>query len=347
MRITYVTEDTTLWGGIGVVFQHLELLAGAGHDVFLTTLTSGPDWYPLNVPVHTIKSLEPSLIPDADIIVATSWRTIKPVVQSKKGIAVHFCQGYEGDYKEISHLKSTIDEAYSCRIPKLTVSRHLDKLLTEQFDAETYYVGQMLNRDIFYPSNRKNNTWLRFFKKRSLKLFTILVVGPFEGDFKNIRIALEGISLSKKRLHVPVNLVRVSQFPLIHEEEEIIRPDIYHCHVPHHAMGEIYRRADLFISMSKEAEGFGLPALEAMGCGVPAILSKISSYTSFDDRRDYALFLDPDPEALAEAISKLFHDSASRERLIRKGLNVAAKFTPDALLTRIINAFGDIRTRSG
>ena len=51
MRITYLTEDTELWGGIAVVFQHLELLADAGHDAFLTTPAPEPDWYPLKVPI--------------------------------------------------------------------------------------------------------------------------------------------------------------------------------------------------------------------------------------------------------------------------------------------------------
>ena len=362
MRITYVTQDTELWGGIGVVFQHLELLAEAGHDAFLTTPAGKPDWYPLHVPLRRIERLDASLIPAADIVVATSWRTIKPVVQSGKGIAVHLCQGYEGDYREFFSLKSDIDEAYSSKIPKLTVSRHLDKLLAERFKAETYFIGQMLDNDIFYPAENKDENksdasriWERtahtlgsvFNKSRQhVEPFKILVVGPFGVSFKNIDVALKGISLARKKMKLPVKLIRVSQFPLTIEEKKVIQPDSYYVHVPHQSMGEIYRDVDLFISTSREEEGFGLPALEAMGCGIPAILSNISSYTSFGDRLEHALFIDPeDPEALAEAIARLFHDRALRERLIRRGLDVAGNFARERFSNRLEAALEQIFNR--
>jgi glycosyltransferase involved in cell wall biosynthesis len=339
MRITYVTASTELWGGIAVVFQHLELLSEAGHDAFLTTPAAKPDWYHLKAPIYPIQNLDPAHIPHADIIVATSWTTIKPVVESKKGIPVHLCQGLEGDYKEWHSQKAVIDEVYSYKIPKLTVSPHLDEFLIERFDAKTYYIGQMVNRDIFYPSQGRHT------EKRNSP-FRILVVGPFEADFKNIPVALRGVVLAGKRLGVPLKLIRASQFPLSDEEQTIIKPDAYHFHVPYHEMGEIYRSADLFISMSKEAEGFGLPALEAMSCGVPTILSSISSYTSFDETRNYSLFVKhSDPESLADAIVEIFNNRTLREKLVHQGLIVAGKFTKENVLNRLNSSFESILYR--
>ncbi|HMK50234.1 MAG TPA: glycosyltransferase [Thermodesulfovibrionales bacterium] len=359
MRITYVTEDTDLWGGISVVFQQLELLSDAGHDAFLTTPAPKPDWYNLKVPVYRIEKLEASLIPSADIIVATSWRTIKPVVESGKGTPVHLCQGYEGDYKELADSKAFIDEVYSYRIPKLTVARHLEKLLIDRFRAETYFIGQLLDKDIFYPARDEKESgtdfsdlWKRtvskfgtlFNKGRQYRApFTILVVGPFDVIFKNIPSALKGVWLAKESMKLPVRLIRASQFPLSDEEVKLIRPDAYYFHVPHESMGEIYRRADLFVSTSLEAEGFGLPALEAMGCGIPTILSNISSYTSFDHPQDYALFVDPfDAKALEDSISRLFHDNSLRESLAKRGLSVAGNFTKEKVAIRLENSLTEI-----
>jgi glycosyltransferase involved in cell wall biosynthesis len=336
MKITYVTESTELWGGIYVVFQHLELLSDVGHHAFLTTLGAKPDWYPLEAPIYSVQCLDTNNIPRADIIVATSWTTIRPVVESKKGIPVHLCQGYEGDFKELQPQKAAIDEVYSYDIPKLTVSPHLDGFLRKRFNAETHYIGQALDRDIFYAAQ----DWQ---KENSNKTFTILVVGPFQADFKNIGAALTGIKLARKRLKAHVKLVRVSQFPLSDEERKIIEPDEYHFHVPHHAMGEIYREADLFVSMSKEAEGFGLPAVEAMACGVPTVLSSISSYMSFDENADYSLFVKhSDPESLADAIAEIFNNRPLREKLVGRGLNVAAKFTRENVLNRLNRSFESI-----
>lgn len=342
MRITYVTEDTELWGGLGVIFQHLELLAGAGHDVFLTTQTSGPDWYPLKVPVHTIKSLDPSLIPDADVIVATSWRTIEPVAESKKGIPVHLCQGYEASLKELDALKSKIDEAYSIGLPVLTISHHLSAFVKERFNAEAYYIGQMVNRKIFHPQRNPLKRLLMHFSRPS----RLLVVGPFEGSYKNIPIILKAVTLANKRLRKPLNLVRVSQFPLSHEEEQIIKPDEYYYRVPYNRMGDIYRSSDMLVSLSTEAEGFGLPVLEAMACGVPTILSRIPSHCGFDDHLDCAFFVDSQPEALSDALQEMCQNLKLRHRLSDRGLSVAVKFTPEALLTRLINAFEDILSHS-
>lgn len=83
----------------------------------------------------------------------------------------------------------------------------------------------MINSDIFYPSQGGRD-------EKGTSHFRLLVVGPFEADFKNIIVALRGIVLAKKRLKVPVKLIMASQFPLSDEEQAIIKSDAYHFHVP-------------------------------------------------------------------------------------------------------------------
>jgi len=339
LKITYLFESTTLWGGNKVALEQAEALSDEGYHVSIVSKDSGPSWYPLKLPVITAATLDADTIPESDIIIGTYWPTVKAAYESKKGLAVHLCQGYEGGNKELLPQKAAIDEVYSYRIPKLTVSPHLDRLLKERFQAETYYIGHMLNRNIFHPLRGRSD-------EKGLTPFRILVVGPFEADVKNIVTALKGISLARKRVKAAVKLIRVSQFPLSAEEKGILEPDEYHAHVPYPGMGEFYRNADLLISVSKEAEGFGLPALEAMGCGVPTILSRISSYSSFDISRDYALFVEPlDYVSLAESIVVLFHDRPLRERLIQRGLAVTEHFTKERVISRLSSALETIAHR--
>ncbi len=347
LKITYLFESTTLWGGNKVGFEQAEALSEAGHDVTILSKDAGPTWYNLRLPVMEVPNFDATTIPESDIIIGTFWPTVKAAYESGKGIPVHLCQGYEGGCKEYNSIKAAIDEVYSYKIPRLTVSPHLDKLLIDQFNAETHYIGQMLNRDIFYPlSNSNNIKRLNPFKLFRPKALRILVIGPFEADVKNIPTTLKGISLAKERHKLPVKLIRVSQFPLSAEEKKIMKPDLYHFHTPYHEMGEIYRNADVLISMSKEAEGFGLPPLEAMACGVPTILSRIPSHLAYDDINDYAVFTEMNPEAVSNAIQILYKNKELRQRLSARGLSVAAKFTKKSVLSRLTAAFKDIISSS-
>lgn len=73
-------------------------------------------------------------------------------------------------------------------------------------------------------------------------------------------------------------------------------------------------------------EGFGLPPLEAMGCGVPAITSNVSSLPEVVG--DTGLSVDPlDVEALAAAMRTMAQDPTLRATLSAKALARAGGFT--------------------
>lgn len=338
LKITYLLESTQLWGGTKVALEHAELLSEQGHIVTILSKDRGPDWYPLKLRITRASQFDSESIPQSDIVVGTYWPTVRDAFTAKKGTTVHLCQGYEGDFAELQHVKDDIDEVYRLNIPKLTVSPHLKRFLFERFGSNAFYIGQTINKNIFYPIETE--------RSGSLALpLNLLVVGPYEVNFKNIPPSLKGIAVIKKMGLLPVKLLRVSQFPLSLEEKSIVRPDSYYCNVPYHKMGDIYRKADLFISMSKEAEGFGLPALEAMACGVPSILSRISSYMSLGSPADYALFVDkPDQEDVADAIIRLAGDRIRYAYLRKRGLDVAAEYTPERMVTRLEKALIEILT---
>jgi glycosyltransferase involved in cell wall biosynthesis len=73
-------------------------------------------------------------------------------------------------------------------------------------------------------------------------------------------------------------------------------------------------------------EGFGLPPLEAMGCGTPVISSNTSSLPEVVG--DAGIMVDPhDLDGLVEAMCLVFNDPAVREEMWTKGLSRAAGFT--------------------
>jgi glycosyltransferase involved in cell wall biosynthesis len=73
-------------------------------------------------------------------------------------------------------------------------------------------------------------------------------------------------------------------------------------------------------------EGFGLPVLEAMACGTPAVASNASSMPEIGG--DAALYFDPlDAEGMADAIRRLLRDTDLRDEMRARGLTQAARFS--------------------
>ena len=98
----------------------------------------------------------------------------------------------------------------------------------------------------------------------------------------------------------------------------------------------LYSGASLLVQPSL-AEGFGLPPLEAMACGVPVLSSDAGSLPEV--LGDAAELLPPrDPDAWAAAVLRLLSDAAKRAALAERGSRRAAGFTWErtAAMTRAI-----------
>lgn len=73
-------------------------------------------------------------------------------------------------------------------------------------------------------------------------------------------------------------------------------------------------------------EGFGVPVIEAMKCGVPVLTSKNSSMQEISE--EAALYFDPQNiDDIADKLMRIYKDEKGRKDLIQKGFAAAQKYS--------------------
>ncbi|MFO7659513.1 MAG: glycosyltransferase family 1 protein [Candidatus Cloacimonadaceae bacterium] len=90
-------------------------------------------------------------------------------------------------------------------------------------------------------------------------------------------------------------------------------------------MGALYKYADLYLFPSLY-EGFGIPLLEAMACGIPVLCSNRSSLPEIGG--DAVVTFDPEMHAdIAAKILKVLNNPDLRHRMIERGLERVKHFS--------------------
>ncbi len=102
----------------------------------------------------------------------------------------------------------------------------------------------------------------------------------------------------------------------------------------------IYRGATAFIFPS-QYEGFGLPVLEAMACGVPVVASDASSIPEVVGTAGILLPPD-DAEGMAGALLQLLQDAAFHAEMRRRALDQAGRFSWEQTARRTLEAYREI-----
>jgi glycosyltransferase involved in cell wall biosynthesis len=351
---TYVGKDREgkpgFSGGIKIVSQHVKILNEMGYETLLITkyLPADLNLAELNLYEKPIVLKSDEDIPDCDLYVGAAFSDVRMLFRRGKGRVVHLCEGYEPieylsrikgeviterylrkgffsifrEYIDLLKFKKRvkrIESIYALPTVKAAISKHLVELIERRFAQKCFLIQSSIDSNIFYPDERK--VWGSSGKIR------ILSVGPIQMGFKGIPDALQAIRMLKEK-GIPVEFIRVSFYPPSEREEVGRVVNQYYMNLKEKEMGELYRNTDIFISSSLEGEGFGLPAMEALACGVPSILTEISSYKNFDEKMDFAYFVPIHrPDKIAEGVFAFMEDRGLRAKCVERGIDVAKGFT--------------------
>lgn len=161
---------------------------------------------------------------------------------------------------------------------------------------------------------------------------------------KNVQRLIQAFAQSKEELRSDHKLVLVGRpggdegkFTGLAESLGISEDMIITGYVPSEDLPSLYNAADLCVYPSVY-EGFGLPAAEAMACGVPVITGDRSSLPEVVGGA--GITVDPyQTEAFAEAIARVLSSESLRAELSAKGPAQAAKFSWDTMARQVVDVY--------
>ena len=334
-RIAYLLESTKLSGGVQVVLLQAEALSRRGHHVAVVSPSPPPAWFPMARSNFERSSFRESReLAEADVRVATFWTTVAPALDGAAGPVFHLCQGYEGAFSFYADRREEIEAAYRAPTRKLAISATLAGLLERLGLGPAENVGQAFDGRGFFPAPARADD--------SGRPPVVLVVGPYEADVKGIEIALAGLRRWRERGGI-YRLRRVSTLPPREEEKAAGLVGEYHHDLSPDRMPFAYRASDVFVGPARPEEGFGLPVVEALACGLPCLLSDTPGHREIAGEAAW-YFADGDPESLAAMLPQVAAAEA-RQRARSAGPERARQFDPDGVAANLERAFDDALRR--
>ena len=292
-----------------------------------------PDWFDgADAFYRQVPALEPRYLPRVEVAVGTLAPTVAPAVEIAERLACHLCQGYEPGHDTLEPAgREAMRAAYDLPAQKLVVSPHLVRTLRDRHGVEAQWIPQPFEPDLFRPPERERVDDGRL---------RVLVSGHWELEVKGVAWCLRALRPLFERSGRRLELVRLS---LDADAEELaLWPEAERRrHVPPADVPALIQSVDLCIGPSSPLEGFGLLALEAMGCARPCVLTDMPSHRDLDPK-DRASIKVPfgDGEALRGAVERLWRDRGLRRRLGRAGRAIAETYTERRTGEALMQAFG-------
>ncbi|MES2882373.1 MAG: glycosyltransferase family 1 protein [Bacteroidota bacterium] len=227
-----------------------------------------------------------------------------------------------------------------------TVSEFSKKDIVHQYKIDAAKIGVVYSaaKPIFQPISFDDQTTVKEKYTDGKEYF--LYTGAIHPR-KNLINLLKAFSIFKKRQQSGMKLVLAGRLAWKNDEFlTLLKTYKYRSDVL--LTGYVHENELVRITASAYAlvypslfEGFGVPVLEAMQCGVPVLTSANTSMQEIGG--DAALYFNPEePGEIAEQMMLMYKDETLRYNLIKKGFVIAKKYswkqTADLLWESILKA---------
>jgi len=329
-EIAFTCHDPNIIGGGNtILFRLVNWLAELGVQVSIYSCGSLPTWTRVEARFFCFENYDRMFEAiSEDVVVLYSMWHIEPMLRTKpRGKKIyHLRQIYEpyhygDDFQSTMAGKPAITLLESLPIGTICISPHLRDFYKRFNGRESLLLTNGIDNGTFYPATNVRSSTA--FKR-------ILSVGDPEHYVKGGHVLAEALRLlGQRRQDLVIEWLVVSGTRRTEEHGKSPLPDNV---VPRHLAGlsptqmrKQYQAADLFVNAALY-EGFGLPTIEAMACGVPVVQCDNHGLDFIVEHERDCLVVPPaDATALAHAIERLLDDEGSCQKLRKGGFETAAK----------------------
>jgi len=355
MRVTFVLPVVPpLAGGIKVVFRYSNELARRGHTVSIVfpaqMATLPPDewlglksrlrmvkhaflrwrqghpveWFDLDPQVRFLElpNLQDHYLPEADILIATSWHTARWVnaASLRRGLKFYFIQHYEA----VMGPNAEVDATWKMPLRKIVIASWLKELSEQKFGEPIYdLVVNGVDLAEFYNEHKIYHSPQRI----GMMYHT--------AEWKGIPDGIRAFELARAK-HPDIRLVMFGVYP-----PEIPLADYMKFHLKPYgeSLRQLYCSFNIFLSPSW-TEGNQAPPMEAMACQCAVVATNVGGIPDYTLPGETALVSPPkEPERLAENLVTLLDDPAKLERISQAGYHKIREFSWENATRKIIAAF--------
>jgi glycosyltransferase involved in cell wall biosynthesis len=147
--------------------------------------------------------------------------------------------------------------------------------------------------------------------------------------FLNYQLLISGRNLTNPYQNIDETIKNISQIKRVDYVDE---NDITY----------LYRGAEIFIYLS-EYEGFGLPPLEAMACGVPVLTTKMTSLSEVLRNYPVAVNNPKNINEIKEKIIEILNNEKLKKEMIEIGLQRAKSFSWQATAEKTLQIIKNLK----
>ena len=352
-KITFPLEGFNLGGGIRIVIQVANALAKKGHRVRIVV----PDYAaipPFKLDdsvqleikrtrgakllrkVYYLLNLSLTSTRETDICFATGFKTSYYVCLSKwlrfsRARLAYLVQHYEA----LSHagtggvrtrvLSFLARLSYRLPLKRIVVSHWVKDMIA---DENAVLIRCGIDLSTFRPGNGTRKDAADF------------VVGTIAGGsvWKGYRVFLDAMNQMSDEHKRNMKVIVATPFQVglpSGVAAQLLKPAF------DGELASFYRSCDVFVCSSL-LEGFGLPGLEAMACGVAVITTACGGVSEYASNSNCLMVSPGDSRAIAESIVKLRENCSLRSRLRENALETSSLFSVEKMSAEYVSLIEEL-----